>query len=487
MDTNSFTEIQSISEWLVKKISVRIDRKLNGIDIQAPFSRIGIKSKDLIAIVGEIGTLLNRNLPSTLGFDYPNIHALANFLEDTSTCRKIKFTEEGFNGSSDKSNQLKEQIISKRAPYDSKHQNDSIAIVGMGCRFPGGCDTPEAFWQFLERGGDAIAEVPADRWDVDFFYDKNPAIPGKMTTRWGGFIDQIDQFDPAFFGISPREARGVDPQQRLIMEVGWETLEDAGEIPSQLKGSKTGVFVGISGSDYGRLLFQEPSMLNLYSGTGNSTSIAANRLSYFLGLRGPSIALDTACSSSLVAVDLACKDLKNRNCNLALAGGVNLILSPEMTIIFSKANLMAPDGRCKTFDSSADGYVRSEGCGMVALKRYSDALNDGNQIYGLIRGTHVNQDGESTGLTVPNGLAQEILIKDSLGKAGVKPSRVSYAETHGTGTSIGDPIEVNSLGNVLGNGRSETGPLVIGSVKTNIGHLEQAAGFHLYSIVDNMA
>ena len=476
MDTNTPTEIQSVLEWLVKKISVKIDRELDEIDIRAPFSRIGIKSKDLLALVSELGTQLKRKLPSTLGFDYPNIHALANFLEGTSDCRKISFSREGFNDLYNKSDQLKGQRITEEMAFDSEYLKDAIAVVGMGCRFPGGCDTPEAFWQFLERGGDGIAEVPADRWDVDFFYDKNPAIPGKMTTRWGGFIDQIDQFDPAFFGISPREARGVDPQQRLIMEVGWETLEDAGEIPAQLKGSKTGVFVGISGSDYGRLLFQEPSMLNLYSGTGNSTSIAANRLSYFLGLRGPSIALDTACSSSLVAVDLACKDLKNRNCNLALAGGVNLILSPEMTIIFSKANLMAPDGRCKTFDSSADGYVRSEGCGMVALKRYSDALNDGNQIYGLIRGTHVNQDGESTGLTVPNGLAQEILIKDSLGKAGVKPSRVSYAETHGTGTPIGDPIEVNSLGNVLGKGRSETGPLVIGSVKTNIGHLEQAAG-----------
>lgn len=476
MDNNATLMVQSISQWLVKAVSLKIGREAESIDINTPFSRIGIKSMDLLAIVAELGSRLNRKLPATLGFDYPTIHALADFLENDPVDGEMDFPGGDLGRFCGIPDHLSGQTLSETMDSDDKHMNDPIAVVGMGCRFPGGCNTPEMFWNFLEAGGDGITEVPPDRWDVDAFYDSNPDNPGKMTTRWGGFLDQIDQFDPGFFGISPREAGGIDPQQRLILEVGWETLEDAGEVPAQLKGSKTGVFVGISGSDYGRRLFKDPSRLDLYSGTGNSTSIAANRLSYVLGFRGPSIAVDTACSSSLVAVDLACQSLNSADCDLALAGGVNLILSPEMTIIFSKARLMAPDGRCKTFDASADGYVRSEGCGMVALKRYSDALNDGNRIYGVIRGSHVNQDGESNGLTVPNGLAQEMLIRESLEKAGVRPSQIGYAETHGTGTAIGDPIEVNSLGKVLGKASRATEPLVLGSVKTNIGHLEQAAG-----------
>jgi len=469
MDDNAPLMVQSVSEWLLKQIALKINRKTDEIDIHAPFSSIGVKTKDLLAIVAELGNWIDRKLPSTLGFDYPTIYALANFIGMTPEPNQIAFSEENKTDSC-------EQTIPESTSCGNAYLNEPIAVIGIGCRFPGGCNTPESYWEFLENSGDAISEVPADRWDIDSFYDSNPELPGKMNTRWGGFLDHVDQFEPAFFGISPREAKGIDPQQRLIMEVGWEALENAGEIPAQLKGSDTGVFIGISGSDYGKLLFKEPSRLDLYSGTGNSTSIAANRLSYYLGLRGPSIAVDTACSSSLVAVHLACQSLNNSDCNLALAGGVNLILSPEMTIIFSKSRLMAPDGRCKTFDSSANGYVRSEGCGIVVLKRYSDALKDGNPIYGLIRSTHVNHDGESNGLTVPNGLAQELLIKENLNKAGVEPSQVSYAETHGTGTVIGDPIEVNSLGSILGENRTTTTPLIIGSVKTNIGHLEQAAG-----------
>lgn len=469
MDGDTSLIVQSVSEHLLKQISLKIGRKPDEIDIYAPFSSIGIKSKDLLVIVAELGNWIDRKLPPTLGFDYPTIYALANYL-----CMAPKPHQSVF--PNNKYTDNCEQKKSEPNSYKNAYPNEPIAVIGIGCRFPGGCNTPESYWEFLENSGDGISEVPAERWDIDSFYDSDSDLPGKMNTRWGGFLEHIDQFDPVFFGISPREAKGIDPQQRLIMEVGWEALENAGEIPAQLKGSKTGVFIGISGSDYGRLLFKEPSALDLYSGTGTSTSIAANRFSYYLGLRGPSIAVDTACSSSLVAVDLACQSLNNEDCSMALAGGVNLILSPEMTIIFSKARLMSPDGRCKTFDSSANGYVRSEGCGIVVLKRYSDALKDGNPIYGLIRSTHVNQDGESNGLTVPNGLAQEILIRENLNKAGVQPSQIGYAETHGTGTSIGDPIEVNSLGSVLGKNRATTNPLIIGSVKTNIGHLEQAAG-----------
>jgi amino acid adenylation domain-containing protein len=482
MDNYYIQGISSVSEWLVKEISFKINKPHNEIDIHAPFSHIGIQSMELLGIVAKLGKQLNLEFPSTIGFDYPTIHALSYYLENNSDNHDSLISPPidhfGKNGralcnASEFSNQ---QPIPERMDHASTSLKEPIAVIGIGCRFPGGCDTHEKFWKFLENGENGITKVPPDRWDVEALYDANPDTPGKMTTKWGGFINQIDQFDPVFFGISPREAKGMDPQQRVIMEVGWETLEDAGEIPSQLKGSKTGVFVGISGSDYGRLLFKDPAFLDLYSGTGNSTSIVPNRLSYFLGLHGPSIAVDTACSSSLVAVHLACQSLNNIDCNLALAGGVNLILSPEMTIIFSKARLMAQDGQCKTFDASADGYVRSEGCGMVALKRYSDALRDNDRIYGLIRTTHINQDGESNGLTVPNGLSQEMLIKDNLRKAGLAPSQINYAETHGTGTAIGDPIEVNALGKVLGQKRSPTAPLVLGSVKTNIGHLEQAAG-----------
>lgn len=482
MENHKMQGISSVSEWLVNEISFKINKSPNQIDIYSPFSHIGITSMELLSIVSKLGEHLNREFSSTIGFDYPTIHALSQYLGNHPDIHEPYVHQEkdlwerycglSYNVSESFYKQPSTGIIEcASTPF-----KDPIAVIGIGCRFPGGCDTHEKFWKFLENGENGITKVPPDRWDVDALYDANPDTPGKMTTKWGGFLDQIDQFDPVFFGISPREAKNMDPQQRLIMEVGWETLEDAGEAPSQLKGSKTGVFVGISGSDYGRLLFKDPSLLDLYSGTGNSTSIVPNRLSYFLGLHGPSIAVDTACSSSLVAVHLACQSLNNVDCNLALAGGVNLILSPEMTIIFSKARLMAKDGQCKTFDASADGYVRSEGCGMVALKRYSDALRDHDRIYGLIRSTHINQDGESNGLTVPNGLSQEMLIRDNLIKAGVDPSQINYAETHGTGTSIGDPIEVNALGKVLGQKRSSTAPLVLGSVKTNIGHLEQAAG-----------
>ena len=457
--------MKSVRQYFVEEIALTIDRRPEEIDMDVPFSRMGIKSMDLVAITARLANEIRRDLPSTLGFDYPSISAVVSFLEKESdeSC-----------GDDSKGYSTPVQPSWYKSDESPEDGDESVAVVGIGLKFPGGSNTPAAFWNFLAGSGDAITRVPGNRWRFDDFLDTDPAAPGKMTTPWGGFLDDIDQFDPEFFGISPREAQGIDPQQRLLLEVGWKALEDAGIDPSKLRGGNTGVFVGISGSDYGRLLFKDVERLDLYSGTGSSTAIAANRLSYFLGLRGPSLAVDTACSSSLVTVDLACKSLKNRTCDLALAGGVNLILSPEMTIIFSKAGLMANDGRCKTFDASADGYVRSEGCGIVALKRLSSAIKDKNRIYGVIRGSYINQDGESNGLTVPNGVAQEMLIRSSLKQAGVAPHEVGYAETHGTGTSIGDPIEVRALGRVLGKGRKS--PLVIGSVKTNIGHLEQAAG-----------
>jgi acyl transferase domain-containing protein len=355
------------------------------------------------------------------------------------------------------------------------HQVEPIAIIGIGCRFPG-AKTPEAFWQLLRNGVDAITKVPPDRWDINELYDPELDTPGKINTQWGGFLEQVDRFDPSFFGISPREAERMDPQHRLVLEVAWEALENAGIIPDKLAGSRTGVFIGISNADYHRLLYKDLSSIDAYYGTGTSFGITANRLSYLLDLRGPSLVIDTACSSSLIAVNFGCQSLQNRESNLCLVGGVNLILTPEPTIVFSQARMMAADGRCKTFDASADGYVRGEGCGIVVLKRLSDALQDRDNILAIIRGSAVNQDGLSNGITAPNGPAQQMVIRQALENAGVAPSQINYVEAHGTGTALGDPIEVKSLKAVLMEGRNSNQPCWIGSVKTNIGHLEAAAG-----------
>lgn len=461
-----------ISGWLINHVSKILHLNPEDIDVNKPFSYLGIKSKVAVSTTAALGAWLGRDLPATLAFDYPSISMMSTALSG-ERARRIALENVGsfgdlhFDDTESRGKGTEELALCEK---------ESIAVIGMACRLPGGCDSPEAFHDFLMNGGDAVKKVPGDRWDSDTLFDSDIQAPGKMVTRWGGFVEGVDQFDAGFFGISPREAESMDPQQRFAMEVSWEALENAGEASERLSGGNTGVFLGISGSDYGRRLFNDPSRLDLYSGTGSASSMVANRISFFLGLRGPSMAVDTACSSSLVALDLAVSSLKNGGCDMALAGGVNLILSPEMTIIFSKAGLMAPDGRCKTFDSSADGYVRSEGCAVIVLKRYADAVRDGNNVMALIRGTHVNQDGKSNGLTVPNGLAQMSLIRNALADAGVAPSDIDYVEAHGTGTAIGDPIEMNSLAGVMGRGRSSDNPLIVGSVKSNIGHLEQAAG-----------
>jgi acyl transferase domain-containing protein/acyl carrier protein len=354
---------------------------------------------------------------------------------------------------------------------------DPIAVIGLGCRLPG-APNPTAYWQLLVEGKDAITEVPPDRWNLEDYYDPDPDARGKMYCRYGGFVGPVDGFDAAFFGIAPREARSLDPQQRLLLEVAWEALEHANQVPDQLYNSLTGVFIGICTSDYAKRLLgsNDPVQIDAYYGTGNALSVAAGRLSYTLGLTGPCLSVDTACSSSLVSVHLACQSLRQRECRLALAGGVNLILSPENTITFSRARMLAPDGRCKTFDAAADGYVRGEGCGLVVLKRLSDAIADGDSILALIRGSAVNQDGPSGGLTVPNGPSQQAVIRQALTAGGIDPAQVQYLEAHGTGTALGDPIEVGALGKVFGAAHSPDSPLWIGSAKTNIGHLEGAAG-----------
>jgi acyl transferase domain-containing protein len=370
---------------------------------------------------------------------------------------------------------LFERRLQASRPSPARLGAEPIAIVGMGCRFPGGAVSPVTFWQLLRDGVDAISEVPADRWDVDSFYDANPEAPGKSTTRWGGFLEGIEEFDAAFFGISPREATRMDPQQRLLLEVAWEALEEAGQPVQNLRGRAAGVFVGIHSLSSDYYLRQSGSLqdVDVYTSTGVAHSIMANRLSYLLDLSGPSLAVDTACSSSLVAVHLACQSLRLGECDLALAGGVNLILSPEVTVALSKLNMMARDGRCKTFDARADGFVRSEGCGIVVLRRLEDAQADGDPIVAVIRGTAVNQDGATNGITAPSGLAQQAVVRSALENGRMDPASVTYVETHGTGTALGDPIEVEALVEALGRGSE---PCFLGAVKSNIGHLESAAG-----------
>jgi acyl transferase domain-containing protein/surfactin synthase thioesterase subunit len=354
---------------------------------------------------------------------------------------------------------------------------ESIAIVGLACRLPGGVNDGQSFWTLLREGREAISEVPADRWDIEAYYDADPEAPGKMYTRYAGFMDQVDQFDAEFFQISPREAMKMDPQHRLLLELSWEALESGGFRSERLKGSRTGVYVGICSSDYADILKEgSEQSIDAYMATGVAHSTAVGRISYVLGLKGPSVAIDTACSSSLVALHQACQDLLTNQSDLALAGGVNVILKPQIFINFCKAGMLAADGRCKTFDEAADGYVRAEGGGVVVLKRLSEAKFDGDRILAVIRGSAINQDGASAGLTAPNGPAQEGVIRTALQRAGVNPNEVAYLEAHGTGTSLGDPIEVQAAAAVLGEGRATDRPLLIGSVKTNIGHLEAAAG-----------
>ena len=360
------------------------------------------------------------------------------------------------------------------SPVD-QHPAEPVAIVGLACRLPGAPD-PAALWRLLKAGGDAISDVPIERWDGDALYDADLNAPGKTATRRGGFLDQVDGFDAAFFGISPREAEQMDPQQRLMLELSWEAMEDAGVVPADLEGSATGVYFGAMWDDYDKLFSRGLSSMGPHSATGRDLSIIAARVSYVLGLRGPSITVCTACSSSLVAVHQACQSLRAGESRAALAGGVSLTLAPHSSVLMSKVGGMAPDGRCKTFDARADGYVRAEGGGVVLLKPLADALADHDPIYCVIRGSAVNNDGASNGLTAPCAEAQAAMLRDAYAAAGVEPGAVQYVEAHGTGTGLGDPTEARALGRVMGNNRDPARPLLVGSVKTNIGHLEAAAG-----------
>ncbi|HET8887419.1 MAG TPA: type I polyketide synthase [Candidatus Angelobacter sp.] len=456
------------------------------LDCGAPLRQLGLTSLMATELALELERSLEYPCSATVAFNYPTIekltdHLLAEGVADSPATLEATscVAAEADSGAEMPSGMraIPEGLPAGQA--DQAELAEPIAIIGLACRFPGGAVNPEDYWRILRGGVDVITEVPSDRWNISDFYDANPEAPGKMYSRWGGFLDSIDLFDAGYFGISPREAVALDPQQRLLLEVTVEALENAGQAPDPQNTSNSGVFVGImNNNDFVSVkkISSDLSRLNAHDSTGQATSAAAGRLSYALGFQGPSMAVDTACSSSLVAIHLACQSLRSKECRMAVAGGVNVILSPETTISFCKTRMLSPTGRCKTFDSRADGYVRGEGCGMIVLKRLSDAVRDKDNILALVRGSAVNQDGRSSSLTAPNGLAQQALLRQALSVAGIRPSEVDYIEAHGTGTALGDPIELEALGKVLGEGRDASHPFLVGSVKTNIGHLESAAG-----------
>ena len=442
-----------IEAWLVSALAERAGLSPADIDVDQPFERYGIDSAAAVSIAGDLERWLGRPLPETLAYDYPTIALVAAHLGEGTGAGRAPAA----------------------GPAPPRPRLEPIAITGAGCRFPQ-ADGPAAFWRLLSEGVDAIGEVPADRWDAESLYDPEPGAAGKTVTRFGGFVADVDRFDPLFFGISPREAAHMDPQQRLLLEVTWEALASAGLPPSSLAGTRTGVFVGLSTADYAHRLFARRELLDGHTITGNSPSIASNRLSYLLDLRGPSMTVDTACSSSLVAVQLACQSLWTGEADTAIAGGANVILNPEPTIGFSRFGALAPDGRCKAFDARADGFVRGEGAGVVVLRPLSVARAAGDPVHAIIRGGAVNNDGRTNGLTAPSRQAQEAVLRDAHARAGVRARDIRYVEAHGTGTRLGDPIEAGALGAVLAPGRALDETCAIGSVKTNIGHLEAAAG-----------
>jgi acyl transferase domain-containing protein/acyl carrier protein len=475
------------------------------VDPGQSFFEMGFDSLMAVELRTSLQQALGRSLPASLAFEYPNLDALTTAMlaevgpgaeaEPAAAAPAVELAAPVRGAEPLAEDEAMRAVLEGRLPAAALPPvqlaslatqvrttrrelpllaAEPIAIVGMGCRFPGGVRTPEEFWRLLRDGIDGTRDVPAERWDKDAWYDADPEAPGKMRTRRGGFLEGAAEFDAAFFGISPREAKCMDPQHRLLLEVAWEALEDAGQPPPRLMGSKTGVFMGFLNNDY--LGAGDMAELEGHFATGNGFSNAVGRLSYVLGLHGPSVALDTACSSSLVAIHLASQSLRNRECDLALAGGVNLILAPGLSVMMSKLGALAPDGRCKTFDAAADGYARGDGCGVLVLKRLSDALRDGDRVVAVVRGSAVNHGGRGGGFSQPNVHAQQMLLREALTTSQTLPSQVSYLEAHGTGTPLGDPIEVRAATAVLSAGRTADTPLMLGSVKTNLGHLEAAAG-----------
>lgn len=446
-------EAGGLERWLIDYLVTEIGCDRDDVGADVPFNDLGVGSRDAVVLSGELATLVGRPVSPLDFWQHPTINELVRFLTTPDS-------------------------ESEAQPASAEHgrADEPIAVIGLGCRFPGEISGPDAYWRFLCEGRSSVAEVPAERWRP--FDDGSPEIASALagTTRWASVLTDVDGFDAEFFEISPHEATAMDPQQRLLLEVAWEALEHAGIPAESLRRSQTGVFAGACATDYGYLAGTDLSRVDAWSNIGGALSIIANRLSYVLDLRGPSVSVDTACSSSLVAVHMASQSLRTGDCDLAIAAGVNLLLSPAIFRSFDGAEALSPTGQCKSFDADADGFVRGEGCGAVILKRYSDAVRDGDRVLAVLRGSAVNQDGRSNGLMAPNPAAQMAVLRAACSNAGVAPHEVDFVETHGTGTLLGDPIEARALGTVLGRGRPEDGPLLIGAVKSNMGHLEGAAG-----------
>lgn len=423
-----------LTAWLVDRLAALTGLPPALIAIDQPLTDLGVSSRDAVGVAGELGDMLGRPVPAMLVYQHPSIAALVTAVLDPAVASD---------------------------PGPAAVAAELVAVLGIGCRLPGGIETPQGFWDLLAAGRDVLGPRPDGRGGPD---------------EPGAYLDDVAGFDADFFGISPREATVMDPQQRIMLEVAWSALEHAGIAPNSLRGSRTGVFAGVSSAEYGALTMSDPRLVDAWSGTGAASSVIANRLSYVFDLRGPSVVVDTACSSSLVAVHQALVSLQRGECDLALVGGVNLLLTPGPFDTFRRAGLLAADGRCKTFDAAADGIVRGEGCGVLVLRRLSDARSAGDRVLAVLRGSATNSDGRSNGLIAPNPAAQSALLRDAYAAAGVDPATVDYVEAHGTGTLLGDPIEAGALGTELGADRAVGAPLLLGSVKTNLGHLEGAAG-----------
>ncbi|WP_256864090.1 type I polyketide synthase [Streptomyces avermitilis] len=436
-------------------------RSAQSVRPDQPLRELGMDSVTAVELRNRIGTRIGAKLPATLLFDHPTPSRLAEYLLTTALAtagRPARRTAPG----------------AQPARTATPASDEPVAVVSMACRLPGGVSDPEGLWHLVAQGRDAVGPFPAGRWDVESLYDPDPEALGKSYAREGGFLDGIESFDAGFFGITPKEAAAMDPQQRLLLEMAWEALERAGTVPAELAGSTTGVYVGMFGSDY--LAGSRLDQLDGYVGTGSALSVASGRLSYALGLHGPALTVDTACSSSLVATHLAAQALRSGECDLALAGGVTLMVTPGTFVEFSRLRGLSPTGRCRSFSDDADGAVWAEGAGMLVLKRLSDARRDGDQVLAVLRGTAVNQDGRSQGLSAPNGPAQEQVIRRALELSALGAADIDYVEAHGTGTTLGDPIEANALSEVFGDSRPENRPLYLGSLKSNIGHAQAASG-----------
>ncbi|MGN9796412.1 type I polyketide synthase, partial [Streptomyces sp. OZ13] len=451
-DSGSSSTAQDIAQFIQDTVADLLGTTPRSVTADRPLHELGMTSVHTMALTGRLSAHLGQPVPSWTAWQYPTVSALAAHLAGDPAPAPAPGAPAGRQG----------------------HHHEPVAIVGLGCRLPGGVDSPHALWQALTDGLDAVRDVPADRWNIDEWHDEDPDAPGRTTTRRGGFLDDIADFDAGFFRISPAEARQMDPQQRMALEVAWAALEDAHIRPADLTGTRTGVFLGTMAQEYHLATGADPAQIATHSATGWDNSVIPARIAYTLGLQGPAMAVATACSSSLTATHLAVQSLRGGETDTALAGGVNVMLHPHTTVAMTKFGGLNPDGQCRAFDADAAGYVRGEGCGVVVLRRLSDALAAGDRIYAVIRGTAVNNDGASNGLTAPNPQAQSDVLRTAWQDAGIAPKDVSYIEAHGTGTLLGDPIEAEALGSVFAPGRTE--PLHIGSAKTNFGHLEPAAG-----------